>query len=222
MRALVVDGSAWALEADSQILMSAAASMEIDAVSEREQVMSRLQEPADIDVIMCLIRDDGFPGYDVVESLSHWALGVPVAVLSARDSLEEMLKARRSGAAGFVPISLRRAVIVNAICILLAGGTYFPACRYLRRLNESASPLGHGAALSSLTNLTPRQGEILEFMSQGLTNKEIARKMGLSDGTIRAHVAAIFRAMGVRNRLQATKIYFENARGRAQSLGSAL
>jgi len=200
MRALVVDGSAWALEADSQILMSAAASMEIDAVSEREQVMSRLQEPADIDLIMCLIRDDGFPGYDVVESLSHWALGVPVAVLSARDSLEEMLKARRSGAAGFVPISLRRAVIVNAICILLAGGTYFPACRYLRRLNESASPLGHGAALSSLTNLTPRQGEILEFMSQGLTNKEIAAELFISTNTVKRHLKSIFGKLNVHTR----------------------
>ena len=128
---------------------------------------------------------------------------------------------RRCGAAGFIPLSLRRGVIVNAICVLLAGGTYFPACRYLRRLNENNCPLGQGAVLSALTNLTPRQCEILEFMSQGLTNKEIARKMGLSDGTIRAHVAAIFRTMGVRNRLQATKIYFEKSRSQAPVPNSA-
>ena len=60
--------------------------------------------------------------------------------------------------------------------------------------------------------LTPRQFEILDLMSQGLTNKEIARRIGLSDGTIRAHVAAIFRNLGVRNRLQATRIYFEELR----------
>lgn len=216
MRALVVDSCGWALDADTQLLRSVASSMEIEALSEPGQLESRMRQPADIDLIMCVIRKDDAEEYAPIETLSHWALGIPVAVLSINDSIDEMLKVRRYGAAGFVPLSLRRGVIVNAIRVLLAGGTYFPACRYLHRLNEGAGPLGNGAALSALTNLTPRQCEILEFMSQGLTNKEIARKMGLSDGTIRAHVAGIFRTMGVRNRLQATKIYFEKSRSRAQ------
>jgi DNA-binding NarL/FixJ family response regulator len=216
MRAFVVDSCALALEADTHLLVSVDSSVQIDAAAEREHVLSRMLGPADIDLVLCVIRKDDFPDHALIETLSHWALGIPVAVLSIHDTIEEMLKVRRSGAAGFIPLSLRRGVIINAIRVLLAGGTYFPACRYLRRLNDGSSNIAHGTARSTLTSLTPRQSEILDFMSHGLTNKEIARRMGLSDGTIRAHVAGIFRTMGVRNRLQATKIYFEKSKARAQ------
>jgi len=225
MQVLIVDNCPLAVAADHQLLMSVDPSIDVTAVTRREDVAALTRRPADIELALCIMRGTKFPDYSLIEEISHWALGIPVAVLSTEDSIEEMLKVKRCGAAGFVPFSLRREVIVNILRILLTGATYFPICRYLRDTSDSLGAERFGVLRQehfspALPILTPRQCEILEALSQGLTNKEIARTMGLSDGTIRAHVAAIYRAMGVRNRSQATKMYFEISRMAGGGAGS--
>ena len=120
-----------------------------------------------------------------------------------------MLEVQRCGAAGYVPLNLRRDVLTNVMRVLLAGGEYFPVWHYGKDVTEGLGmPKGRMVA-GVFEQLTPRQREVLDHLVQGLTNKQIAKALGMSSGTTRTHVAAVFRVLGVRSRLQATRLYYE-------------
>ena len=209
MRSLVIDPDPELAEADARLLKSISASMEIETISELRVARKRTQRPADVDFVVYAIRSGQFCCYSLIEALCHWAIGVPVAVLSLSDSPEEMLEVRRRGAAGYVPLSLRREILTNVFRVLLTGGEYFPVWRYLKDLDEAINIANSQSAVELVGQLTPRQREVLEHLAQGLSNNQIAEALQMSSGTIRTHVAAVLRVLGVRNRLQATKLYLK-------------
>jgi DNA-binding NarL/FixJ family response regulator len=211
VRALVIDPSPELAEADARLLTSIERSMQIEAISDLATARQRTQRPADVGFVVFAIRNGPFRCYSLIETLCHWAIGVPVVVLSLSDSPEEMLEVRRCGAAGYVPLNLRRDVLANVLRVLLMGGEYFPVWRYLRDLGEALDIVSSRSAEQVFGQLTPRQREVLEHLAQGLSNKQIALALRMSSGTTRTHVAAVLRVLGVRTRLQATKLYFEAA-----------
>ena len=212
MRSLVIDPIPQLAEADARLLRSIDISMEVETITDSSAARQRTERPADVDFVVCAIRSEPAQSYPLIKALCHWALGVPVAVLSLSDSPEEMLEVRRCGAAGYVPLDLRRDVLTNVFRVLLAGGEYFPVWRYTRDLADALDIASRRSAGRAFGLLTPRQREVLEHLAQGLSNKQIAQALGLSSGTTRTHIAAVLRVLGVRNRLQATKLYFETAR----------
>jgi DNA-binding NarL/FixJ family response regulator len=119
--------------------------------------------------------------------------------MSASEELSVIRELIAMGVAGFIPKSDPAAIIVQAIRLVLAGGTYAP----LRLLSAGpAASAGHkeGGAPS---HLTPRQADVLRALARGLPNKLIARELGLSEGTVKAHLLAIFRVLRARNRTAA-------------------
>jgi DNA-binding NarL/FixJ family response regulator len=211
MRALVIDPDPDLAEADARLLKSIEQSMEIEAISGLVAARERTQRFANVDFVVYAIRNGQFRCYRLIEALCHWAIGVPVAVLSLSDSAEEMLEVRRCGAAGYIPLNLRRDILTNVFRVLLTGGEYFPVWRYLKDLGDTLNITNVHATEQVFSQLTPRQREVLEHLAQGLSNKQIAAALSMSAGTTRTHVAAVLRVLGVRNRLQATKLYFEAA-----------
>ena len=97
------------------------------------------------------------------------------------------------GASGFIPKALPREGIEAALRCVLGGGIFVP---------EQAVPAG-GAGVEALRSLTPRQGAVLERMLQGHANKRIAYELDISEWTVKAHVSAILRALGVNSRVEA-------------------
>jgi len=187
--------------------------MEIESISDLGVAKRRIEQPAEFDLVVYAIRDVQYRSYPLIEALCHWAIGVPVVVLSVADNLDELLEVQRRGAAGYMPLNLRRDVLTNVIRVLLLGGEYFPLWHYLKD-RPDAFGLAEGCDFSrAFDQLTPRQREVLDHLAQGLSNKQIAKELGMSSGTTRTHVAAVLRVLGVRNRLQATKLYLESAQG---------
>ena len=121
---------------------------------------------------------------------------LPVAIVSATDSADAIARARRLGASGYLPKSLGLEELSKAIAELLAGRTWFP------ELNGSALDPDVDPTLK-LASLTPAQRRVLDGLSDGLLNKQIAFEMGISQATVKAHLTAIFRKLGVGNRTQA-------------------
>ena len=211
MQALIIDPAPHLAEADARLLQSTGIPMEIETVTDIDVAMARTSRAANVDLILYAIRSEQFRSYRLVETLCHWAIGIPVIILSIADNLDEMLEVQRCGATGYVPLNLRRDVLTNVIRVLLAGGEYFPVWHYTKD-HDGAFALsgGHGVA-RAFEQLTPRQREVLDYLARGLSNKQIAAALGMSSGTTRTHVAAVLRVLGVRNRLQATKLYLEAA-----------
>ena len=213
MRALIIDPAPHLAEADARLLQSTGFPMEIETITDIDSAIERTSRFANVDLVLYAIRSEQFRSYRLVETLCHWAVGIPVVVLSISDNLEELLEVQRCGATGYVPLNLRRDVLTNVIRVLLAGGEYFPVWHYTKEHENVLGRAGGYGAARAFEQLTPRQREVLYQLARGLSNKQIAEVLGMSSGTTRTHVTAVLRILGVRNRSQATKLYLEAAQG---------
>lgn len=130
---------------------------------------------------------------------------LPIIVVSAEESCALVRELIDRGVAGFIPKSDSAAVVLQAVRLVLSGGTYAPL-RFLAGHGASREP-GNGTSAAASTpavhGLTQRQLEVLALLARGLPNKLIARELGLSEGTVKVHLLAIFRALDVRNRTEA-------------------
>ncbi|MGL5366199.1 MAG: response regulator transcription factor, partial [Plesiomonas shigelloides] len=107
---------------------------------------------------------------------------------------------RQHGALGFIPKSAQLSVLIDAIGQALAGDTIFPAD--LDTLAPHPDPQAR-ILQERLSSLTAQQQRVLEMLSAGLLNKQIAYDLNVSEATVKAHMTAIFRKLGVKNRTQA-------------------
>lgn len=132
---------------------------------------------------------------------------IPVVVVSAIDDAETIGRAMMCGAAGFIPKSSSADAMGAALRTVFAGGVYVPP--------QAASHTHPPASESGLT-LTPRQAAVLAKLVEGKSNKIIARELSISDMTVKVHVTAILRGLGVETRAQAIVA----VRGERQQTGS--
>ncbi|MDQ6966838.1 MAG: response regulator transcription factor [Mariprofundaceae bacterium] len=125
---------------------------------------------------------------------------LPVAMLSAVENVRLMTQSLESGALGFIPKTTSTSVILPAIQLMLSGGTYIPPTMLpalaLSAFSEPAQ------ADKADEGLTERQLEVLGLIAQGLSNKEIAWRLKITEGTVKAHVSVILKARGSFSRKQ--------------------
>jgi two-component system, NarL family, nitrate/nitrite response regulator NarL len=145
-------------------------------------------------LVLLDFRLPGLNGAEAVQAFAHRFPSAAVIVVSASEERREADAAMRAGARAFVQKTAALETIADAIRAVLLGGTIEPRWD-LRRP-------GSAAAVAS-EQLTPRQSEILALLCQGLSNKEIGLRLGLALITVKMHVSAIFRSLGVVNRTQA-------------------
>lgn len=135
---------------------------------------------------------DGFSG---LMRMQH-ALGqVPIAIISAHDEPHIINTARAAGAAGFLSKSQPLDELAESIDTLLGGASLFPKVRGAD--SETA------ALQKRLATLSGAQTRVLAALAKGHLNKQIAGDLGVSEATVKAHLTAIFRKLGVHNRVQA-------------------
>lgn len=127
---------------------------------------------------------------------------VPLVVLSADESPALVRELIDEGIAGFIPKSDNAAVLLQAVRLVLSGGTYVPL-RLLAAPRETAPRATADAIPAAVDALTSRQRDVLRLLARGLPNKRIARALDVSEATVKVHLLAIFRALRVRNRTQA-------------------
>ena len=164
------------------------------------QVEARLEHAADFDLALL---DLNMPGMDGLATIARWRRKVPtlpLVILSATEDPSLVRELIALGVSGFVPKSDAASVMLQAIRLILAGGTYAP----LRFLSEPAGADKPTAeAASAASGLTGRQIEVLRLLARGLPNKAIARELGLAEATVKVHLLAIYRVLQARNRTEA-------------------
>ena len=124
----------------------------------------------------------------------------PILVISADDDIAVQKKVVAAGAHGFINKQEEADIFAHAVAILLSGNTWFTDT------TQKRTPINQSKELTltaSELGLTPRQGEILAMIIQGLPNKRIAQLLSLSEQTIKEHVSGILSRMGVSNRIEA-------------------
>jgi DNA-binding NarL/FixJ family response regulator len=136
------------------------------------------------------------PGMNALAGLDRMRAesGCPVAILSGTAPPEVARRALKGGAAGFLPKTLAPKDMVNAVRQMLAGRTYLPV-EFLESKVEGG-----------LVPLTPREREVLQGLSKGKLNKEIAQELEIQEVTVKLHVKTLSRKLSARNRTHAAML----------------
>jgi two-component system, NarL family, nitrate/nitrite response regulator NarL len=168
-----------------------------------------------------------------IKVLRALAPDVPLVIFSESESREEIISALNVGAQGVLYAGTDAELALQAFSLILNGGSYFPSAMRPKRTdaaqrhqvvdyNPGASRGmggGNGGAEDMEDagprnrNLTDRQNAVLELMSRGDSNKAIARRLGIREGTVKVHVRHIMRKFGVMNRTQVAVVCANGTRG---------
>jgi DNA-binding NarL/FixJ family response regulator len=138
-------------------------------------------------------------GFDGFARLQSCGVTCPIIVVSATETDAVIQQAKTLGASGYLPKSLGLEALAAALAKVMDGGEWFP------EFNLETKSDAEGSA--RVASLTPAQKRVINGLSDGLLNKQIAYEMGISEATVKAHMTAIFRKLGANNRTQALLIY---------------
>ena len=211
LKVLVIDDHPLVQEGVSAALDSLADAVTVMAARDAEQGLATAAEHPDLDLVLLDLALPGMSGFNLIGKLHERLPSLPVVVLSALEEPENVRHAINAGAMGFVPKSAATRVLLDVLQQVLEGNVTVPLA-----LQSSGPPISHalpGASAESqpgtepdVALLTLRQLEVLSRVCQGKTNKQIATELGLSEKTVKAHVTAIFKVLGVVNRTQAVLV----------------
>ena len=162
----------------------------------------------DVDLLMMDLVMPGMDDKRAIEKISKNFPTIPIIVVSVKENILTIKNALAAGAMGYIPKSSSPEVMISAIRLVLSGGIYIPPHILTEIGNDDHEKLSHDAHTNNkelFTNaaLTERQLDVLNLMSKGKSNKEIADELGLTLGTIKMHSSRIFRALNVQNRTEA-------------------
>jgi DNA-binding NarL/FixJ family response regulator len=173
-------------------------SAELFEASDFDQVLRLAERHPDLTVVIVDLRMPAMNAFAGLRALRETLPAIPILVLSASEDADDVFQALEAGASGYLAKSAPADTLVEALRLVIVGGIYVP--RALIKGRETG--LRQPAAVAEAPLLTPRQREVLALISTGQSNKEIAHRLGTSEGTIKAHISAIMRRLGVHNRVQ--------------------
>lgn len=203
----------------------------VGAGSEREARAALKQDP-DHDLVLLDLHLGDNDGFEFLAELRSLYPSLPIVVVSASDRASDVIRAIDAGAMGFVPKRASNDTLFEALRLVMSGGIYVPPMTLgsaplpprppndgdtvpdimrphpiedVEELTSAAERVPHPPPAASLDDLglSRRQADVLAYLLQGMPNKIIAREMHLSVDTVKDHVAAVLRALGVSSRTQA-------------------
>ncbi|MDX2203794.1 MAG: response regulator transcription factor [Hyphomicrobiaceae bacterium] len=209
MKFLVIDDHALIREAMLGVLGELSPHASVLEAASYGAALDLVAHNDDIRLVLLDLHLPDRHGLDVLSELRARFPAIAVVMLSAFNDRDNVLKALNGGALGFIPKTESRDVLLGALRLILAGGKYIPPdILGSTPLAQPAPPVPavpDAAPRRPLTELglTERQIEVLALMMQGKSNKLICRALSLAEPTVKNHVSAILKALGVSNRTEA-------------------
>lgn len=171
----------------------------------KDDALALAQEYGETADLMILdLSMPGVEGTSLMEAIVAAQPTLKILVMSGLSDQQSIIKVLQMGAAGFIPKSLDAELLTSAIRFVLAGGVYIPV-----KLLTQAQKTGLLTATPEKTTqegtvrLTDRQKDVLALLAKGAPIKRICKELDLSEGTVKTHVTAIYRAFGASNRTEA-------------------
>jgi DNA-binding NarL/FixJ family response regulator len=191
--------------------------IEADSVA---ALLAAIEAEPDADLLLLDLNMPGAQGFNALAHVRGTRPGLPVAIVSADDDPQTIAAALRYGAQGFISKSTEAAQIGRAVEAVLAGEIYTPPGYHPPRgLPSSDQDL---LIARRIAELTPQQFRVLGALCSGQLNKQIAYDLDVSEATVKAHVTAVMRKLGVATRTQAVlaagRLATDSARARPASV----
>jgi DNA-binding NarL/FixJ family response regulator len=208
MRILIADDHPLVRDAMARLVRQVEPQSIVDEAGDFAGLMAAVERtPPDL-----LLLDLNMPGMDALSGLRRLRQRFPeltTVVASGQDDPATIRAVLATGARGFVSKSDPPQTLVSAVRLVAGGGVYVST----RLLAEFRNGMPAGGADAS--GLTPRQRDVLDLLLLGQPNKLIARGLGLAEGTVKIHIAAILHALHARNRTEAVLRAHEMGIGRS-------
>jgi DNA-binding NarL/FixJ family response regulator len=171
--------------------------LEADSVA---SLQDRLASGPELDLLLLDLHMPGAIGFSALVHTRAHHPATPVVVVSGDEDPGVMRRAIAHGASGFIPKSANAATIGRAITTVLEGEVWLPAEAHGGQTQPTPEETDIAGRVASLT---PQQFRVLTMLAEGLLNKQIAWELKVSEATIKAHMTAIMKKLGVQNRTQA-------------------
>lgn len=171
----------------------------------KDDALALAQEYGETADLMILdLSMPGVEGTSLMEAIVAAQPTLKILVMSGLSDQQSIIKVLQMGAAGFIPKSLDAELLTSAIRFVLAGGVYIPV-KLLTQAQKTglltATP--EKSTQEGTVRLTDRQKDVLALLAKGAPIKRICKELDLSEGTVKTHVTAIYRAFGASNRTEA-------------------
>ncbi len=213
MKVLLIDDHPLILSALQGVIQGLGSHVSVVGVAGARGAREALAAEPNFDLVLLDLRLGDADGFELLVELRNGWPAVPVVVVSASDRSADVIRAIDLGASGYVPKRASNETLTEALRVVMSGGIYVPPTTAMGGIGESGAAGGEGMrqgdagmvkpqALAAF-KLTPRQTDVLGLLLRGQSNKLIARELDLSVETVKDHVAAVLRALGVNSRTQA-------------------
>jgi DNA-binding NarL/FixJ family response regulator len=204
LKLLVVEDHALVREGLVRMLGQVESDIEVLEAPDFESALTVLDGEGEFDLILLDLALPGIDGFAGLDILRRRYPAIPVVVVSAFDDTPTITRVLNLGASGFIPKAFSGEALLAAVREVLAGNIFRPRGQASARLDDATPvPPSKVSVRPNEIGLTDRQGQVLGLMVRGLSNRDIADQLGLSEGTVKIHATAVFKALGVNSRTQA-------------------
>lgn len=213
MKILIADDHELFLQGLLFILKKQYSDAQIITANNYTEIFDLLTKQKNFDLIITDLAMPGANWLDALKRIHQECPNVPIIIISAVFERSILQKTFDIGVSGYISKSFSNKLIIGAINLVLAGGIYIP--QELLNADALSTPEQISLLLETPADsenpdadtkiLTPRQRDVLNCLAKGMSNKSIARELGLSEGTVKIHITLILRALDVSNRLSAVR-----------------
>ncbi len=206
MKYLIVDDHALVAGALTLLLEDRDPEADVHTAATADAALELVDREGDADLLILDLSLPGVTSTELMEEIVRRQPMLKILVVSGLADQESIMRVLQLGAAGFVPKSLDTELLSSAIDFVLKGGVYIPS-KLLTESQKDGFFTRTAARLkapeSAPPHLTDRQLDVLAQLAKGAPIKRICRELDLSEGTVKTHVAAIYRSFGASNRTEA-------------------
>lgn len=204
MRILLVDDHTLFRDALSEVLGKLDGDLTLFNASSADEARAAVAHYSGLDLVLLDLYLPGTCDCTLLDDLREALVSVPIVVLSGSERPADVRACLDAGAAGYIPKTLSSQDTIAALHQVLAGEIFVPpSLLAAMQCKVSDAALANVVPTSDTESLTGRQPEVLCLLGEGLSNKGIARRLDLTEGTVKLHVSAILRAFAARNRTEA-------------------
>jgi DNA-binding NarL/FixJ family response regulator len=206
VKLLIVDDHPLFRDGLAALLLQASADTTVVQAASAEEALQLVDEQI-IDAVFMDLVMPGLCGEAAIREFARRHPDLPVIVLSSSVSPSDVRRVLNAGASGYIPKSATAQTVVSALTLVLSGNIYVPpllVTAATRAIDQAAS------GQRSVSQLTDRQVDVLRYLRDGLSNKEISASLGIAEKTVKVHIAAIFKTLNVVNRTQAARFLHDS------------